>query len=142
MKNRIKQIIEQEHITYSKLADILQIQRSGISHILNGRNKPSLEFIQKILESFPYINSDWLLFGTEPMRKTTSDNQKKILFENDDTVISDFSKTEIKYNNQKSADSFEHVPTDKKPFNSQRDKKIERVVIFYSDKTFSEYIPE
>jgi hypothetical protein len=76
------------------------------------------------------------------MRKTTSDNQKKILFENDDTVISDFSKTEIKYNNQKSADSFEHVPTDKKPFNSQRDKKIERVVIFYSDKTFSEYIPE
>ena len=69
MKERIKEIIEYESISYSKFADIIGIQRSGVSHLINGRNNPSLDVIQKILESFDYINSEWLLLGKGNMKK-------------------------------------------------------------------------
>ena len=55
-----------KNLTSSQLADSIGVQRSGISHFISGRNKPSLEFILKILNHFPDINPDWLLFGKEP----------------------------------------------------------------------------
>lgn len=54
-------------LTSSQLADSIGVQRSGISHFISGRNKPSLEFILKILNQFPDINPDWLLFGKDPV---------------------------------------------------------------------------
>ena len=63
MDKRLQQFLELEDLTPSKLADILQIQRSGISHLLSGRNKPSFDFIQGILTNFPQINPEWLILG-------------------------------------------------------------------------------
>jgi hypothetical protein len=63
MDKRLQQFLELEDLTPSKLADILQIQRSGISHLLSGRNKPSFDFIQGILKNFPQINPEWLILG-------------------------------------------------------------------------------
>lgn len=63
MKDRILKILDKENISAAKFADVLGVQRSSISHILSGRNKPSLDFVQRILQKFPEINSDWLLFG-------------------------------------------------------------------------------
>ncbi|MEI8006737.1 MAG: helix-turn-helix transcriptional regulator [Bacteroidota bacterium] len=54
-----------KNLTSSQLADSIGVQRSGISHFISGRNKPSLEFILKILNQFPDINPDWLLFGRQ-----------------------------------------------------------------------------
>ena len=63
MNNRLQQFLELENITPARLADTLGVQRSGLSHILSGRNKPGYEFITKLLLKFPHINSDWLLVG-------------------------------------------------------------------------------
>lgn len=63
MNNRLQQFLELENITPARLADTLGVQRSGLSHILSGRNKPGYEFITKLLTKFPHINSDWLLLG-------------------------------------------------------------------------------
>lgn len=63
MNNRLQQFLELENITPARLADTLGVQRSGLSHILSGRNKPGFEFITKLLTKFPHINSDWLLLG-------------------------------------------------------------------------------
>ncbi len=63
MDKRLQQFLELEDLTPSKLADILQIQRSGISHLLSGRNKPSFDFIQGVLTNFPQINPEWLILG-------------------------------------------------------------------------------
>ena len=49
------------NLSASAFADKIEVQRSSISHILSGRNKPSLEFIQKVLTAFPKVSSDWLL---------------------------------------------------------------------------------
>ncbi len=63
MNNRLQQFLELENLTPAKLADTIGVQRSGLSHILSGRNKPSYEFITRLLAKFPHINSDWLLMG-------------------------------------------------------------------------------
>lgn len=70
MKTRIEKLIDKEQLTPSKLADLIGVQRSSISHILSGRNNPSLDFVQKILLQFKNLNSDWLLFGKGEMYKT------------------------------------------------------------------------
>lgn len=63
MNNRLQQFLELENLTPAKLADTIGVQRSGLSHILSGRNKPSYDFITRLLAKFPRINSDWLLTG-------------------------------------------------------------------------------
>ena len=72
MNDRIKLIIESRNLTASKFADEVGVQASSISHILSGRNKPSLEFIQKILYAYPDINYEWLISGKGTMHKEIS----------------------------------------------------------------------
>lgn len=67
MNSRISLVLKAKNITPAQLADEIGVQRSGISHILNGRNKPSLEFIQKLLKRYPDISMPWLLLGEGPM---------------------------------------------------------------------------
>ena len=73
MKERLQQFLNSEQLTSSKLSDILGIQRSGMSHILSGRNKPSFDFIQKLLLKFPSLNAEWLITGKGNMYKENSD---------------------------------------------------------------------
>lgn len=63
MNTRLQQFLELENLTPARLADMLGIQRSGLSHILSGRNKPSFDFLNRILTKFPHINADWLMTG-------------------------------------------------------------------------------
>lgn len=63
MVNRIQEIIKRYDLSPSKLADTLEVPRSTISHVLSERNKPSLEFIHKIIDKFPEISLNWLLKG-------------------------------------------------------------------------------
>ena len=76
MKDRIKQYIEFEGITAGELAVMLDVQRSNISHILNGRNKPGAALIEKLLITFPDLNARWLLTGKGNMTEGVEDNAK------------------------------------------------------------------
>ena len=67
MREKLQILMNSENLTGSKLAEYLGIQPSSISHILGGRNKPSLDFVQKILQRYPRINPDWLLLDSEEM---------------------------------------------------------------------------
>ena len=75
MNNRLQQFLDLENLTPAKLADMIGVQRSGLSHILSGRNNPSYDFITRLLSKFPHINSDWLLMGKgKPYRDFNSGN--------------------------------------------------------------------
>ncbi|MCI1779735.1 MAG: helix-turn-helix transcriptional regulator [Bacteroidales bacterium] len=79
MNNRLQQFLELENISPARLADLLGIQRSGISHILSGRNKPSYDFILKLLTKFPSINPEWLITGKgKPYKDIYTTPVKKI----------------------------------------------------------------
>lgn len=63
MEERLKLFLAMEGLSPSQFADKLGVQRSGVSHLLSGRNKPSFEFISRMLVTFPKINPDWLITG-------------------------------------------------------------------------------
>jgi transcriptional regulator with XRE-family HTH domain len=123
MESRLSKLIRIKGLTASGFADELGVQRSGISHILNGRNKPSLDLLEKILRHFPEISPDWLILGKgEPLRG----NDTESLTENDsDLFPGDPEKTTYK----------------KKGAEKAPGKNIDKIVVFYSDNTFEEYTP-
>ena len=84
MENRIQKIIDKQGISLNAFAQEIGVNRSTISHILTGRNKPSVEVLQKILKRFPELSSDWLLLGNGSMYTqkessvTSSSSQKSV----------------------------------------------------------------
>jgi len=67
MKERLIQLLDLEQLTPSKFADLIGVQRSSISHVISGRNKPSFDFLQKTLKAFPGLNASWLMLGEGSM---------------------------------------------------------------------------
>lgn len=82
MKNRLMKVLNHLGLTATRLADEIGVQRSGISHILSGRNQPGYDFIVKLLTRFPELNSEWLLLGKgnllKDKDKSTTDINKSI----------------------------------------------------------------
>jgi len=80
---RIKQVIELSGFTMTEFADLLKVQRSSISHLISGRNKPSMDFLEKLVEHFPGIDLKWLISGgsslpVEVKSSTAQKQEKKI----------------------------------------------------------------
>lgn len=136
METRINRLISTENLTPTKFADIIGVQRSAISHILSGRNKPSFDLIQKILTKFPRVSSEWLLMGRGEMYKTMVQQR---LFDVDNKPVeinSEIKQTAVNQSNNITS----ALP--KEPENRINDSTIERIIIFYKDKSFKEYFPE
>lgn len=120
---RLKELLEYFNESASGFSEKIDVQRSNISHIMSGRNKPSLDFILKILKAYPDINLYWLLNGKGNMIKNLPNNREApTLFENNE--------------NQKLFDGNLNALNDE----TSGDLKIERIVIFFSDGTFKNYI--
>ncbi len=66
---RVIVLMEHYSLSASAFADKIDVQRSSMSHLVSGRNKPSLDFIQKVLNNFSDINPTWLIMGTGPMKQ-------------------------------------------------------------------------
>ena len=75
MKDRIAHIMRAKNLKASDFATLLGIQPSAVSHILAGRNRPSLEIVKKIKETFPEYNLDWIVFGVGPMTSSASSKE-------------------------------------------------------------------
>ena len=77
MHSRLKYWMEMEVLKSSALADIIGVNRATISHILSGRNKPSIDFLQKLLSSYPELNANWLISGVGDMKENQKQNEEK-----------------------------------------------------------------
>lgn len=137
MKERIQKLIHSQGLTSSQFAEIIGVQRSSISHILSGRNNPSLEFVTKTLEKFTNVNTEWLVFGKGKMYKSKS--MDRDLFLDYDTADT---STQKQANESKQK---ERTPEKKEKITEQlppiQSNTVERIVIFYHDKTFETYRP-
>ena len=74
MREKLLKLMKYEKLSSSRLAEILEIQPSSISHILSGRNKPSFDFLVKILRRFPTLNPDWLLLDSDQMYRQSDES--------------------------------------------------------------------
>lgn len=135
IKDRISRILKAEKLTYSKFADILDIQASGVSHIISGRNKPSLDFLQKILTNFSNINAQWLITGEGEMYKIVK-RQSQINFElgevnkaTNPPLQSEILKSQEVKNEDKIVQTVEN-----------KAKEIKKIIVFYSDNSFEEFM--
>jgi transcriptional regulator with XRE-family HTH domain len=171
LKERIELLIATKGMTNAVFAESIGVQPSNISHILSGRNKPSLDLVTKILERFKEVRTEWLINGKGPM----TGNYTLFDEENPPTQIAiarksareaanpipQQSKAEISQpaeakNFQNKQEEFgseedvmrEHPSKDEQKTYAEKSmpdisgKKIEKMVVFYSDRTFKIYSPE
>ncbi|QOR74304.1 helix-turn-helix transcriptional regulator [Cruoricaptor ignavus] len=75
INQRIEKIMQYSELSPTEFAEAVDVQRSSISHITSGRNKPSLEFITKIKARFPEIEWDWLINGEGDMLKKSEEDK-------------------------------------------------------------------
>ncbi|HLV70323.1 MAG TPA: helix-turn-helix transcriptional regulator [Xanthomarina sp.] len=120
---RLQNVIDYYNESASSFAEKIGVQRSSISHILSGRNKPSLDFVLKVLSSFPEVELYWLLNGKGQF-PAGEKSQPEIPFENNveeiksQSIVSGLKQTEK---------------------HTSKEKTIERIVIFYSDGSFKSF---
>jgi len=164
MKDKIEKILLYLGISPSLFADELGVQRSGISHILSERNKPSLEFIQKVLLTYKEINPEWLMTGKGEMLRVSV---QRSLFSQTPEPIVDLlpnvpdleinsadgnsdeqqinkltTNTSVSENHANPHGSNTEATLNIDSFLGVNNKEIEKIVLFYKDKTFSVYKPE
>ena len=114
---RLEKVMEYYGETASSFADKIGVQRSSISHILSGRNKPSLDFVLKVLAQFQEVELYWLLNGKGTFPKPT------------ESVIENSPIQELSIPKSETTASV----------SQKASKKIKRIVIFYHDGTFENF---
>ncbi|KPK86377.1 MAG: hypothetical protein AMS27_05235 [Bacteroides sp. SM23_62_1] len=138
MNERLNSILKHFKISSSQFADEIGVQRSSVSHVLSGRNRPGFDFIQRILMKFPEINAEWLITGAGEMLKKLSAREKE-LFETDDDIQKDLEKDEKSGRKElKKGISSNTLDIEQE---KEKRKQIDKIIIVYKDKTFEEYNP-
>ena len=135
---RLEKILDYYSFSATAFAEKIDFNRSTISHLLSGRNKPSLEFVMKLLKEFPEVEMNWLLFGKgsfpasianisekETVQKKSPNREEKSL-----DLFSETVKTSKPEN---------IISSDKSFLNKASETEIEKIVIFYRDGSFKLY---
>lgn len=150
MRDRIKEFLTRENKSSSQFAEEINVQASGVSHVLSGRNKPSLDFILKMLSTYRSLNTDWLLFGRGSMYES-----------GEDPVLTDepgINKQDISVEKYREPGLFD-TPGEKSDDKTARESQFnghadtrgtderkntgfsEKIIILYPDGSYSEYNP-
>lgn len=116
---RLKTVMEYYGLTATALADSIIVQRSSISHLLSGRNKPSLDFVLKILQKYPEVELYWLMNG-------------KGFFPKKNEILNTATPP-LEQKNQLNSNIL--------PLNTINNTEIEKIVVFYKNGTFKSYMP-
>ena len=140
MKDRIAHIIRAKNLTAAEFAVRLGIQPSNISHLLSGRNNPSLDFVRKLKETFPEYNLDWIIFGKGPMTVSEpcvvpSPSAESTMPENHESEIFPNSPVEAPSSMEKDSILFEESPV------STPKSGLKQLILVYPDNTFEVLSP-
>ena len=141
MKDQLIKIMTHFGITATRFADEIGVQRSSISHILSGRNKPSYDFIKRIIEKYPSLNPSWLLTGKGSMLLPTGNSgkteekeafQSKTILQHD--IVESSGKTSQPEDSQKI-----NVDISKQHMDTTNVNRIDSVILLFTDGTFVQY---
>ena len=155
-RDRIELLMKCYELSPSQFADRTGIQRASVSHILSGRNKPSLEVMLKIFDAFPDIDMKWLMtgIGEEPLKEAVQPASQNTLFPEDDALRSSVHKNEVQQEvaavmplvqqprqyqpklQKKAPSSRQQAPL------QQQTRRIKEVRIYYTDGTYEILLPE
>ena len=138
LNQKIIQLVEALNIPYSQFADEISISRPILSHIITGRNKPSLEVIQKIITRFPELGYKWYL-----------DNEEVPIHVLKNIVIERKQIESTKEEKSNEVDKLKTINSSTQPITTAihtqvniSEKQVQRILVFYSDNTFVEFVPK
>ena len=144
MKDRILSLMSHEGMTPSKFAEAIGIQRAAMSHIIAGRNNPSLDVATKIMKRFKTVNPNWLLLGQGEMY-TDSESSEAPLLQNEavlPTVNADATENRKEIGVETSINN-QIIPVNQQiVYKEKHFKEVSRIIIYYSDNSFEEFLPE
>ncbi len=155
MNNRLKQFLAAENITQAQFADTINVVRASVSHILAGRNKPSFDFISAMMQKYPTLNIEWLMFGKGKMYKDSPVAEPVQLFPEEPQIPSS-SESELDMSadiKRQPADEFaarqpeiretksssidmKTIGSNAQSINNQR--KVTKVIIMFDDGSYQE----
>ena len=149
MQDRLKQFLTMENLSPARFAEVMGIQRSGISHLLAGRNNPNFEFIQKMLTAYPDLNPEWLILGKgrpyksdrpQPETGETKDlfsepslidtEETPSLLTEDQSIIDEMAPSQPAENRIFEQSSMPALP--------KSARRIARIIVFFNDGTYEE----
>lgn len=128
IEKRLQLIMVSNRLTASSFADRIGVQRSNVSHVLNGRNKPGYDFLIKVVHAFPKVNTHWLLTGEENLEDQGSLTLKT------ESVSSESVQKNI-LNQEKGPEATISVDT------TLNSKRIIKTIVFYDDFSFDAFLP-
>lgn len=161
INERIGLILKEKNLTANDFAAKLEVRSSNISHIITGRNKPSFDFLEKLLSVFPDINSLWLIMGEGDMNNSEKVVEESVIPKEEtkpEAAVSGFS-IPMQTNLFGEPEELERpiskmkkiIPTPKghSPDSEERSivksegtKKISSIIVYYSNGNFEEFIPK
>ncbi len=146
-QKRVKIVMDRENMISSQFAEEIGINTSKLSHILNGRNNPSLDVMQRILNRFDNINPEWLILGNGSIYSEIKESESPSLF--DDTNLYNnksvsYDKKEENKKNDKIEQKQENCTQNHTITNLQpiiKEKKMVKIIVYYDDNSFEELLP-
>lgn len=153
MKDRIRQLMENQHLSQQSFSDMLNISPASLSSIFNDRTRPTLNHVDAIKKSFPNINLQWLLYGEGEMFKNGGSELQPAETPNDnsrDTLMFDFSSTPTTPQGGSNLSSSQQtvINNDNQHniYNQKiidiKQRKITEIRIFYDDQTWETFLPK
>ena len=142
MKAKLEFLLKNKGLNATSLARLLEIQPSGLSHILSGRNKPSFDLVVKILKVFPELNPDWLLLDSEQIFRdngtpTTTSPKEYVNADPASQSLPFDAPQNIEISEPKKIEENDFSPIFSTPRSAG--KKVSRVIVLYADRTFESF---
>jgi transcriptional regulator with XRE-family HTH domain len=165
MNKRIEKLLAEIDMSPSLFADAIGVQRATISHILSGRNNPSLDLVQKVLSRFPELNPDWILSGNGDMWRESRKQEPSTESSNPDKASSKPQQSKLFDENPEENELLEEKPSQKQgerekmritherleqgsekimhraksSAEGQESRSVIKVIVLYSDHTFEAF---
>ena len=138
MNTRLQQFLAAENISQAQLADSLKVARAGISHIMAGRNKPRYDFLAALMNRYPRLNIEWLMFGKGKMYKDLMETSEIATDLFDEDLFSSQISKEDKQVMENIEPSIEIKSLESKVQETVKQRNVKKIIILFDDNTYQE----
>ena len=138
MNTRLQQFLAAENISQASFADSLNVARAGISHILAGRNTPSYDFLAALMNRYPRLNIEWLMFGKGKMYKDLMETSEIATDLFDEDLFSSQISKEDKQVMENIEPSIEIKSLESKVQETVKQRNVKKIIILFDDNTYQE----
>lgn len=138
IKDRLSHIIRAKNLTATQFAEMMQIQPSNVSHLLSGRNKPSLDFLIKLKDVFPEYSFDWIILGKKPI---TVSERNTFVNDQNSNYSEEVKHKDVINDNSLNLFDFKHDvktedATNYQAIHKNNNKRVVQLIYVYEDHTF------